>query len=294
MNNLSDTYELFDRFLNDEMSESEKDDFQLKLDEDDDFKKEFDHYQDIIIGIKAASEEKLKEEFREIDKTIADPVIRSKSYYLYRIAAIIVVLLIGVALILLNKHQKSDEDLLTDSPKDLIDEVQKELKNDADDPFEEIIISPYHDQEKLLLAMNVYDEYFTAYPNNLIPQSRGIPTDSLELAMYYYQLDDYENCLAIMDDLIIQQPENIDFLFYSAICLMYKQDFDRALLYLQNLSVADDKTYADDVKWYTALVFLRTKQLNLAIDIFNHLASYNNEYKKSAEDIVLTFNEKNQ
>ena len=292
MNKLSDIYDLFDQFLNDEMSDSEKIDFEQRIHKDADLKKEFDLYQEIIIGIKAASEEKLINEFKELDQSIHDPVLRSTKYYLIRIAAVVVVLLIGAAVLYLSKNQKSGEELLSDSEEEIIDEIQEEINKGTKEQGKEIKIQGDPSQDKLLLAMNVYDEYFEAYPLSLAPQSRGIPADSLELAKYYYQLDEYDNCLNITDKMLKANPDNNELLFYTSICLMYQQDFETALLYLDKLSHSEDKTFDNGVKWYTALIYLRTSRLPEAIDILNHLASFDNEYAKSAEDIALTFNEK--
>ncbi|MBT4967436.1 MAG: hypothetical protein HOM80_00350, partial [Bacteroidetes bacterium] len=60
MNKLSDIYELFDNFENNRLSKAEKEEFQKRLESDDNFRIEFEQYHDIIVGIKAASEEKLR------------------------------------------------------------------------------------------------------------------------------------------------------------------------------------------------------------------------------------------
>ncbi|MBT4339917.1 MAG: hypothetical protein HOD63_15105 [Bacteroidetes bacterium] len=291
MNKLSDIYELFDNFENNRLSKAEKEEFQKRLESDDNFRIEFEQYHDIIVGIKAASEEKLRDGLKELDKSIIDPVIRSTIYYVYRVAATIAVLLIGAAIIYLTKYQESDSDLLTNSPDVLIDEIQKDII-DSLKSSDNSHINPNDNNEDLLLAMNLFDEYFESYPNNLVPQSRGVPTDSLELAMYYYQLDDYKNCLVILTDLLIKNPDNNDLLFYSAICLMNNLEFEQALSHLNKMSNSGTEVYKDEIKWYTALIYLRTTHIDQALDLLNILSSYTNDYKNSSESIVFALSDK--
>jgi tetratricopeptide (TPR) repeat protein len=293
MDKLSEFYELFDRQANNELSAEEKKEFEERVKSDKELKKAFDEYRDIVLGIKAASEDHLRENMKQWDEESSRLSIRSASYYIYRIAAVFLFLIIGAAVVLILRQQKSTEEKLTDSQEDIIEEIRNDLAPDSLE-FEKIkeIPDPEMSDQQELLAMQLYDDYFETYPNNLVPKSRGVPEDSLALAMYYYELEDFQQSLSLFEQLLTSEADQADFLFYSAICEMQLQNYEEALGLFQSLT--GNEKYQEDINWYTALIFLHQNQISEALQLLEQLVVYSTKYKDRSENIVKAFSKKDK
>ena len=290
MSDLLTLYDLFDSFLNGEMTENEKTEFQGKLENEPEFRIEFEAYQDIVIGIKAASEDKWRETFRGMEEKLVDPVIRQTSFYVYRIAAILLVFAIAFVSIVLLRQEKTGNRILSENKADSIAENTMKDNPNTHESQDIIEVTPDNmGDEKLLASAQLYTDYFEGFPNTLVPKSRGaIPADTLilEQAMYFYDLEDYKACEGLLIDLIKKDPQNSDYLFYLAICQMHQRKFEEALVNLNLISISNRTISKEDIAWYKALIYLRTKRMSQAATLFKQLGSYSNKYKGRAIEII--------
>lgn len=296
MNIYSENDKLFDKYFHQQLNEAEKEEFEKRLLEDEKFAIEYQLFTDIVTGIKAASEEKLKERFIEIDKTLDTPIIRSSTWYAVRVAAVIVIFLIGISLFYILKPGKSPEQEIsgTEQTNDSDLNKQPQIKVEPEIQLaEETKPAEVENEDRKLIAMNIYNEQFKAFPNQLAALSRGIPTDSVALAMYYYQREEYKTCLDVLTGLRIKDKNNEDYLFYSAICLMYETEFSDAISLFNTINNNKKSKYKTEISWYTALIYLRTKRITEAIEMFRILAESSNVYSARAKEVVEKLTKKN-
>jgi len=278
-----DIHELFDRYLNSELADSEKVEFDSKLEHDETFRKEFQLYSDIVAGIKITAEEQLRNKFKELDNQASISGKRVMTF-MYLAAAIVLLAVVGTGIIIKMNQQKQHDDIIA-ANEHIINPDDSSAVNSPDNKSNENQnITPAQDEK--LLAMNIYKDNYDQYPNRIIPKSRGeVPTDSLPLAMYYYDNQDYVNAENILAKLKISEPENQDISFYLA---MSKMAINRkgALEILLTLEKNKSAKYYFPSIWYSALLYLQASDNHNAILQLNKLTIKDNPFKGSAEEIL--------
>lgn len=118
----------------------------------------------------------------------------------------------------------------------------------------------------------LYNTYFEAHPNELVPYARGeqVPAafDHLSQeeynlvvrAMKYYERGNYQEASALFEENVGRSAENAGLMVYMAISEMESGKTGQAienLLYVNNLKEA---TLQDEAGWYLAMAYLKDNQ----------------------------------
>lgn len=274
--------ELFDKYLRSELSQEEKAGFEKRLKDDPDFQNEFNLYLDIVTGIKAAAEDHLRDKFKEIDRK-EESLLSGKrlSTYLSLAAAIVLFIVVGISVLIKIQQNKKHDAFIAKEKNTIINDTAgtDTSKTREKNVYPESIEA----SENKLLAMNVVKEYYTQYPNKIFPRSRGeIPTDSFELAMYYYDLQDYSNAESILKHLTYNQ----DAVFYYALTLLALDKNKSAWgLLLETSRNKISKFYYPSI-WYAGMALLKMNNIDQAIVQFEKLVQEKNPYSESAITIL--------
>ncbi len=282
MEETNSNIELFDSYIRGELSESEKESFDKKLSEDPELKADFEIYLSIVKGIKAASEDYLREKFKEIDlqeKTLLSG--RKLSTYLAIAAAIVLFVVVGISVIIkIQQTQKHKEFLAQEQQTDSNLISPKDTSQSANKPVEPQ--KPAGERMKLL-AMNAYNDYYTQYPNKVFPKSRGeIPVDSFERAMYYYDQQDYLKAEELLKNLKdIKEAQ-----FYYAMTLLSLDKNKSALSLLLKLQAEPTFKFYYPSIWYAGMACLKLENIEQAILEFKKLTVEKNPYSAQAESIL--------
>jgi hypothetical protein len=113
--------ELFERYRNGDLSDSELKEFEARLAYDSEFKNDFDQYEALEEGIKAHFRNKLKSKLQEMDKLMDAPArkrTRSKSILIWS-SSVAACLLIGLLILQLfssNKYSQITEEYWPEEP----------------------------------------------------------------------------------------------------------------------------------------------------------------------------------
>jgi len=282
--------EYFDRYIRNELTDNERVEFENRLISDETFGLDFKLYSDIVMGIKIASEDKLREKLTEWDEQNKSN-IKGKTVLrvMYLAAAAIIVLVIGVAIVFKFQQKQTHDDIIAANEK-IIDKDSSLYKDKQSEKITEEQKQQNANEEKLL-ALNLYDQNYKQYPNKVFPKSRGeIPSDSFARAMYYYDQQEYKLSQELLLQLNLSDPENIDISYYLAMTEMAIGHFNNALKILLELEKLKPVKYYHAWMWYIGLLYLQLEKIDLAKTQFEKLIESKNPYSIASENILKLFN----
>lgn len=88
---------------------------------------------------------------------------------------------------------------------------------------------------------------------------RASTDDQWEQAIEHYADDDFDQMIVLMKPIIESGNATAEQYFYFGLAYLYKKpaQYDLALEYLSQTEKKDASTYAEEIAWYRALVFIR-------------------------------------
>ena len=116
-------------------------------------------------------------------------------------------------------------------------------------------------------------------------------TDSLEAALKFYKMDDFDKAQNYLADLVQKKPEDHTARLYLGLSLLQKAEYANASRHLQVISQQKDFRHKDVADWYLALSYLgynSTEGLTLAKERLKIIANNpNSSYHEDAEDALM-------
>ncbi len=138
-------------------------------------------------------------------------------------------------------------------------------------------------------ANSLYQEYHQTYPNQLVGDIQGTPTNdasALKQGMYYYEKGAYRDAVPLLEKSVDKSNRSKSSIkFYLAQSWMELNKYDKAIDLLKPLSKKPHK-YETETQWYLALSYLKTNKLTKAKNLLVDLADGNNDYSDRAKKIV--------
>lgn len=264
-------YHQIEAFLNNELSAEECEKFKERLKSDLMLSKEVELHRKIIQAIRSESMDSTREMLDATDRRMAVETNKSRRY-LYMAVAAIVILIIGAGITFYILHKESDKsNLVQQIKKESLKEENLKLKDDSLHKHRMIKVIPAGPGSKLI-AGALYDKYFEAFPSRF-GSSRGLPEDSFQMAMNYYNQKKYDDALSLFNRLLTKpqfKPKFTDIKFYTAICFMTKGKYKKAYKIIEKLSSVENP-YQNESKWYLALLQVKKNRPNMAIATLNSI-----------------------
>lgn len=110
--------------------------------------------------------------------------------------------------------------------------------------------------------------------------------DALKEAFSYYQQNDFANALKYFTTL----DNQITAKFYSGVCYIELEQFDRALKSFEYVTNDKDNLFVEQAEWYIGLIYLMNNQKAQAIEQFNKISGSESYYSNQAEEILKYLN----
>lgn len=135
----------------------------------------------------------------------------------------------------------------------------------------------------------VFEEYYTTFPNQVIPTTRSLepPKDSKENAYYQYDLENYKIAIQQLKQ-IPKIEDDYSSLLYIGICYLELKKPDDAILYFKEYLIANS-TFEDDAQWYLFLAYVLNNQQELARNAANSMNAGNPHIDATFEIIGKVF-----
>lgn len=241
---------IFERYHDGNMTISEKEIFLRKLNEDLEFKKEFELYNEItqcILNTKkddafiAAVKDAEKRYFNSIDDIKSK---HNKNYnFLFKAAATVAIIAISSFLLYFIFDSKP---------------TNKEL----------------------------FAQYYTPIRVDEITRSTEDSTSSIKEGFIAYQTGNYQNCLLILSSENETNELSTQVKLIKALSYLELGNYNNAENLLKQASEDYNNAFYDDCLWYLSLIYIKTDRSNLAIPILNKLVESKSVYNNKAEKIL--------
>jgi len=126
----------------------------------------------------------------------------------------------------------------------------------------------------------LFDQYYAAPQQFIVNVERGETTalTEKEKAFWHYDHKEYQAAKESLSKLL-QAEENADYHFYLGICYV---ELDLPQQALEQWTFINDPKWDDDVKWYSAMTYLRLKDHEKVINLLNELVAGSDDYRKEA------------
>ncbi len=256
--------ELMDLYLQGQLDDQQRIDFEQRLNDDDNFKKEFEDHRDFVEVIKEEGNKDLKAFLQEIEAGSGSTSVAQASstntpegpkgfnwgrFALGFLAGLI--LFFGIVCF----SNKDDQ-----TPADSQIETEQ------------------------LFASN-----FNAYPNELVRLERSgdEPVSDLQKIMILYNQKKYSEVIPAIDT-YMQSAEDKRPLFYKAVSLLASDQDQESIALLEQLDKMDNYEFAEGVNWYLGLAYLKTGQESKAKAQLQEIVDNNQEYKLEEAKQLLT------
>lgn len=135
---------------------------------------------------------------------------------------------------------------------------------------------------------NLYETYYSPYPNALQPITRGNSADNvLTKAFKAYENEDYETALTELNSILeSQENPNEDLIFYKGMALLNQGKENAALDELRKLKFSKTK-FLPQVYWYGALIHLKFKEEEKTIKALEYMNTLQTSFKAKERKIIL-------
>ena len=122
-------------------------------------------------------------------------------------------------------------------------------------------------------------------PDNPMKQVRSAEvssSDILQDAFNFYKQNDYENALLYFSEL----DNQITAKFYSGICYIELNDYDKAINSFEFVVNDDDNLFIEQAEWYLGLIYLMNNQKDQAIKQLSNIANGQSHYAPKAKEVL--------
>ncbi len=241
--------ELFEQYLNDQLSQTDRAAFDKKLKNNDQFKESFELHVDAVRTIKSERNKELKSFFQNIEKEEKEP------------------------------RQKHDTPAIkkTGPTKGKIFNITKFISSIAA-AIAIIVAATFLFQPSS--STDYADQYFSPYPNAIVKIERSTPSPSpLQEAMRIYQAEKYPQAITLFEA-YLKEDADPRVRLYLAISLLAEGQTDKALTQFEALSQLEDFEYEEVNTWYLALSHLKENNEAKAKTVLQSIVNKDQHFKK--------------
>ncbi|GLR19800.1 tetratricopeptide repeat protein [Portibacter lacus] len=130
----------------------------------------------------------------------------------------------------------------------------------------------------------LYSAYYHKMPNKVVSITRGVSeTDDLKLAFLAYEKSNY---LDAKEQFLTLENTSPEVKLYLGIIAMEEYNYDEALNILLPLSDDSNYHFKTDAKWYAALCYLKTGELEKSKNYLLEIQNGDSTYKVRATELL--------
>ena len=246
--NAEEKYDLIERYLDQQMTEVEKADFEKLLEKDAELKEELGLHQQITTSLKGEKIHEFRHVLKETDqnwKSVeAVPNTKVKKINFRRviaIAATVLLLIMAYQFFFVGGGQRSNDQLFADN------------------------FQPY---QMLLSQRDISKEDI----NTL-----------LEKAISTYTKGDFQNASLAFQQLAENDPEDISYSFYQAVSELGAKNSDEAIALFNGILAAGEHSFVEQSRWYLALAYMQKGDTMKAEKVLKEIRSGQFKYAEAKQ-----------
>lgn len=144
------------------------------------------------------------------------------------------------------------------------------------------IKNPFQDTSKDML----YASYYTTYPNYVENIERSDPAvqSTYQNAFFAYEQQNYQQAAAAFESLNSKQDPVLQ--FYWGLSLLELEQYQEAILHLEQAANAPKYRYSDNALWYQALAYLQLENYEKAKTSLQQVINNQSTYKVKAAELL--------
>jgi tetratricopeptide (TPR) repeat protein len=108
----------------------------------------------------------------------------------------------------------------------------------------------------------------------------------MEQAMAKYEAGEFAEASELFDQILKQDPQNQDALFYGAVSFLSLEKANKAINNLEKLQEIMPQTYEQDAQWYLSLAYLKKKKKAEAEKLLNEIIENEGHYMQRAKEAL--------
>ena len=142
-------------------------------------------------------------------------------------------------------------------------------------------------QGKQLSSEEILKQYYRAYEP--LTGQRSVTTGSdadFTLALEFYNIHDYANAAILFTKVLENKPNDLQTLLLKGVANFEEQKYPEAKQSFGRVIDDKDNLYVDHAKWYLALCYLNTNEMEKAKQLFEFIGKESGIYQNDAKKIV--------
>lgn len=148
-----------------------------------------------------------------------------------------------------------------------------------------IVAIIYITTENKIDHQQLFAESFQPYPNILT--TKGVNKELLITAMYYYDVYKYDSALLFFNQILTDNPQNTEALFYKGNSLLAINKNIEAIDCFQQITSGSESSLLHPAYWYLALAYLKVGNDQKSKEILTSLVEGKNYYSIKAKKLFM-------
>lgn len=108
--------------------------------------------------------------------------------------------------------------------------------------------------------------------------------DALKSGLKNFNRKEYANAQSMFETILAKHPDNVNAIFYKALCLEETGNYNLALAQLSKLDAQDNKTFDEESLWHRAVILQKKGNTFEAKKLFEEIAATDGFYSKQAKE----------
>ena len=133
----------------------------------------------------------------------------------------------------------------------------------------------------------LYQNFYTTYQTTGINRSADLTTNqTLSSALQKFDNQDYEMALALLQEVITRDENNMVGHFYAGVSLQETGKYENAIHEYETVMIDKDNLFVEQANWYIGLCYLQTNENKKAYKQFKKIAKSEGFYQEKAQAIL--------
>ena len=133
----------------------------------------------------------------------------------------------------------------------------------------------------------IYEKFYEPYEVTMVYRSADTDVQKmLSNAMTKYEAKDYQAAINLFEQILANDPGNMETELYSGISYMEAEQYKKADRSFNTIIGHNDNLYVEQAEWSLGFCYLMTKKNKEARDLFTEIASKEGYYSKQASQLL--------
>ena len=145
----------------------------------------------------------------------------------------------------------------------------------------------YKLQTRKLSNQEIFEKYYEPYEVTMVYRSaESSSTALLQEARQLYEAGNYMDAIALYEDVLLKDPEDMESTLYSGISYLETDQYAKADRSFNTILDQNDNLFIEQAEWCLGFCYLMTEDMARARKQFYNIAISNSSYKENALEVL--------